>query len=483
MAAIHFNARTKNALIWGGVGLTLVFLYLVSGIVTPFIWALVTAFILNAVVGFATRRIGGPRSLWVVVIYFGLVAALIWGLTVAIPLLIAQVRQLADAAPTYLQQVQDFFQTNRLLVGSTSLSAAQISAALRQVPDDLIGGLRSRAPELARDIAERLLNLLLYLIASFYFLLNADRIVANIRGLFSSPVLAELDPWFKRVNATLGSYLRGQIFLILIVSVATFVGLSILGVRFAVVLALMSGIVETVPYLGPYAAGAVATLVAMTQPPPNNFGWPPLILGVAVAVMYTIIRQVEDNLIMPFVIGRTVELHPLTVLFVVLAGASLAGVLGLLLAVPVAATIKIILEFLWQKIREPDPREALVVGPATTWEKLGRRLRSVPGKRLLLVIPRGAETPALADVGAYRRLLLLAGELGVDLQVLTNDARAAATAQAAGIVVDEQPAEQFARTTAAANGAPATPADDDLPPVDALRDVGPRTEQPVPGRS
>ncbi len=143
------------------------------------------------------------------------------------------------------------------------------------------------------------------------------------------------------------------------------------------------------------------------------------------------IRQAEDYLVVPFVIGRTVELPPLLVLFVVLAGASIAGILGLLLAVPVAGVVKIVLEYLWQKIKEPDPRQTLAVSETTSWDLLARRVRNAPGHRLLLVMPRGIVAPALESADDYRRLVLLAGDQGVDVHVITDDPAVAASARAA----------------------------------------------------
>lgn len=454
MTAIHFSSRTKTWLVWGMVLLALAFLYCVRPIVTPFIWAFVTAYILNAAVVFAMRRAGGPRWAWATLIYFGLVAGLIWLITAVAPVLVMQVQALANEVPNYLHQFELFTQNNNLPFGMSHWSARELSAGIDRTLNEFAGGLGARAPELARDAFDVLLKLLLYLIATFSMLLQADRFTRSVRRLFSTAVLTELDPWFKRINSTLGAYLRGQALLIAIVSTATFIGLELLGVRFALALAIMSGLVETIPYLGPYAAGAIAVLVAMTQTQPNNFGWPPLMLGLAVAILYTVIRQAEDYLVVPFVIGRTVELPPLLVLFVVLAGASIAGILGLLLAVPVAGVVKIVLEYLWQKIKEPDPRQTLAVSETTSWDLLARRVRNAPGHRLLLVMPRGIVAPALESADDYRRLVLLAGDQGVDVHVITDDPAVAASARAVGLVVDEQAAVQFART-AAASGATA----------------------------
>jgi predicted PurR-regulated permease PerM len=485
MTAIHFSSRTKTLLVWGLVLLALVFLYNVRPIVTPFVWAFVTAYILNAAVVFAMRRAGGPRWVWATLIYFGLVAGLCWLITAVAPVLVMQVQQLANEVPNYLHQFELFTQNNNLPFGISHWSAREITTNVDRTLNDFAGGMGARSPELSRDAFDVLLKLLLYLIATFSMLLQADRFTRGVRRLFSTDVLTELDPWFRRINSTLGSYLRGQALLIAIVTTATFIGLSLLGVRFAVALAIMSGLVETIPYLGPYAAGAIAVLVAMTQQQPNNFGWQPLMLGLAVAILYTVIRQAEDYLVVPFVIGRTVELPPLLVLFVVLAGASIAGILGLLLAVPVAAVVKIVLEYLWQKIKEPDPRQTLAVSEKTSWDLLARRVRNAPDHRLLLVVPSGIVTPALASADDYRRLVLLSGDQGVDVHVITDDPDVAANARAVGLVVDEQAAPQFAHIAAATGATAAHDAAEDLageaaavPPPTAFRG---RRPEPAPG--
>ena len=470
MTAIHFSRRAKVLLIWGGIAVALGLAWLLSSIITPFIWALLTAFILNTLVTWLTRRLGGPRRLWVVVVYFGLVALVAWGLVSVVPVLVAQIRQILAEIPNYTDQIESFLRGVQL--GDLPFTAPDIEAALRRGAEQLLGALGTRAPELALLIFERLLKVLLYLVATFYLLLQADRVVQNVRALFPQDVLDELDPWIRRVVTTMGAYLRGQVLLVMIISTATFVGLSILGVRFALVLAIMSGLVVTIPYLGPYAAGAVAVIVAMTQTQPNNFGWPPLVLGAAVAILYTVIRQLEDNLVMPFVIGRTVELHPLTVIFVVLAGASLAGILGLLIAVPAAATLKIILEYLWQKVREPDPRESLLVGPLTSWDTIASRIRGARGRRLVVVVPAADPLPALLEPADYRRLVVQAAEYQVGVRVVTDDPAVAAQARAVAVRVDLQAPAEFARTVAALGPSSAAEPEPPTAPAPPVRPLG-----------
>ena len=130
---------------------------------------------------------------------------------------------------------------------------------------------------------------------------------------------------------------------------------------------------------------------------------------------------------------------------------------------PTAATVKIIAEFLWRKVNEPDPRETLAVGARTTWDRIARRMRNAPSGRLLLVMPAGQPTPVLAEPADYHRLLLLAGEQGVEARIITDDPEIAAQARAAGLLVDEQPPAEFSRTATSVGAEPITGALDTQP--------------------
>jgi predicted PurR-regulated permease PerM len=150
------------------------------------------------------------------------------------------------------------------------------------------------------------------------------------------------------IHQTLGRFLRRQLVLVALVAVATFLGLEfIFHLRYALPLAVATGLVEIIPFIGPVLAGSVAAIIAISQ------GGTSLMLGVI--VFYFVVRQIEDQIVAPVVLGRAVELHPLIVIFSVLAGGVLFGVLGTLAAVPFAASIKVILEY-WPKLTAPPPR-------------------------------------------------------------------------------------------------------------------------------
>ena len=155
------------------------------------------------------------------------------------------------------------------------------------------------------------------------------------------------------MSLLLGRYVRGQLVLVAIMWTVTTVGLTLFGVPFSLLLGLMTGVLEVIPIIGPIIAGTVASLVALGNP--NPFGWSQLLYVAAIAIMYTILRHAEDYFVIPLVIGRIVQLHPALVIFSLLSGGAVFGLIGVILAVPVAATLRLVLIYVSAKLRDEDP--------------------------------------------------------------------------------------------------------------------------------
>ena len=148
-----------------------------------------------------------------------------------------------------------------------------------------------------------------------------------------------------RIHIVLGAYLRGQLLLIGLMSLVSFLVLQfIFNVPYALPLGIVTGLLEIIPLVGPVIAGALAASVALASQGPGA--------AIGVIIAYFILRELEDNLVMPLVVGKVVEIHPVVAIFSVLAGGAAAGVLGMILAVPVAAAIKVLLDFLYPS--DPD---------------------------------------------------------------------------------------------------------------------------------
>ena len=232
--------------------------------------------------------------------------------------------------------------------------------------DDVAQLIGSNLVPVALGVFASLLKVLVFGIALFYLLRDGPRIGAALRQFLPASQRDELLWLLGRINSILGQYVRGQVILIGIMWTATAVGLSVLQVPFSILLGFLTGVLETIPIVGPITAGAVAVLVSLGHPAP--FAWTQVGYAAVVAVMYTILRQVEDYFVMPQVIGRIVELHPLLVIFALLTGGAIAGLLGIVLAVPLAASLRLAFLYAAAKLRDEDPYRIIAENVAVAEE-------------------------------------------------------------------------------------------------------------------
>jgi hypothetical protein len=243
-----------------------------------------------------------------------------------------------------------------------------------------------------------------------------------------------------RVDTVLGAYIKGQFLLIGIMSVASFVVLEILQVHYSVALAIMVGVLELIPFVGPYLAIGICSAVAFFQDT-HAFGLPPVVVVIILIVALFILRQLEDYVVIPNVIGRIVELPPLLVIFSVVAGAALLGPMGLLLAVPVVATLKIIVGYLYYKIVDAD-REKIVLPEGDDYPDLLKIVEAEPNRRLLIGL--GQDAPYLEDSENLLRLRQISETMQVDLAFNCGNEHLCKRLRDYGFSIIELPQEHFA---------------------------------------
>jgi predicted PurR-regulated permease PerM len=347
----RWSAPTKRVVVALIAVAALYVAYRAGDIIRPFIWAAVVGYVLLPLVSLLERRLSLPRTLAAALVFVGLLAAVFAGARLAVPLAIDQLRDLQRLLPSLVANAQN----------TLAETAAQLG--LEGYDDEIIQGLAGitdlsqfvaqRAVPLIVGVGHFLLELLIFFIGTFFMLRDAPRLMQWFRGLLPRTQRNELMPLLAEVNALLGRYVRGQVFLIFVMWTVTFIGLSVLQVPFAFLLGLTTGLLEVIPIVGPITAGAIACLVALGHPAP--WGLPQIWYVAIVAVMYTILRHAEDYFVIPFVIGRIVRLHPAVVIFSLLTGGALFGLLGVLVAVPVAATLRLVLIYVGAKLRDEDP--------------------------------------------------------------------------------------------------------------------------------
>jgi predicted PurR-regulated permease PerM len=153
---------------------------------------------------------------------------------------------------------------------------------------------------------------------------------------------AHVDAVAADIHHVLGRYLRGQLFLVVLMAVVTFLVLEwAFRLPYALWIGILTGLLEVIPLIGPIIAAAIACAVGLSQ------GGPPE--AAALAVIYFVLRQLEDQLVMPQVLGRAVHVHALLTILAVLAGEKIAGILGMVLAMPIVAAVKVVLDYAYPK--------------------------------------------------------------------------------------------------------------------------------------
>ena len=203
-------------------------------------------------------------------------------------------------------------------------------------------------------------NTLLVLVVAFYLLLDSGKFSEHILRLVPDTYQPDAQMLISDGGKIWGAFLRGQLILALAVGSATGVIMGILGVRFALGLGLIAGLLEFVPIFGPWITGLLSVLVAFFQSA-NPWGLTPLGFALLVLVASIIIQQVENNILYPRIIGHSLNLNPLVVLLALLAAGSLAGIVGLLLAAPTVATLRLCLGYVYWKVVGVDTQPPQVI--------------------------------------------------------------------------------------------------------------------------
>jgi predicted PurR-regulated permease PerM len=346
----RWSSTTKRVVVALFAIAALYIVYRAGDIVRPFVWAGVLAFVLLPLVALLERRLSMPRTAAAAVVFLGLLAAIIGGGRLLVPLAVDQVRELQRTLPSLVVNAQSTLAETAVQIGLEDLSGIIVGFA---GGSDLAQMVARGAVPFIVGLGHFLLELLVFLIATFFLLRDAPRLFQWFRRILPASQRNELIPLLAQVNTLLGRYVRGQVFLIVVMSTVTFIGLSILQVPFVLLLALMTGVLEVIPIVGPITAGAIACLVALGHPAP--WGLSQIWYVAIVAAMYTVLRHSEDYFVIPLVIGRIVKLHPAVVIFSLLTGGALYGLLGVLVAVPVAATLRLVLIYVGAKLRDEDP--------------------------------------------------------------------------------------------------------------------------------
>jgi predicted PurR-regulated permease PerM len=334
-----------------GVLLGLYFLYTIRSVLVIIAVALLLADGIEPLVNWLERR-GLHRALAILTVYLGLVVIFAGILTIVIPPVIEQTQNLINEAPHYFTDLGSWLQELQGRTGwSVELSdlTTRLGQLLDQVPLVASGALRFTI-----GVISGLFGGLVSLVIAFYWLLERREIESTIILLLPPDSRSTAREIINGVHAKLGSYVRGQLFLGAAVGTLSYIGLASLGIKYALVLALVAAVTELIPMIGPWLGGIPAVLVALAVSPLH---------ALLVIILFVVIQQLENHVLVPKVMQHAVGLSPLTVLLAILVGGSLMGIAGTLLAVPIAAVVEVVLRRTYidprlRTVSEPERVEA-----------------------------------------------------------------------------------------------------------------------------
>lgn len=306
--------------------------------------SIVVAYIFFPLITWMSTWLKGSR-IWAIVLFYLVVALLITGSVMwLVPLLTAQYQLLRQELPQLLNRIQQLTVT----VGDMHI---EIGAELRNVIGDVVTSFPARVPRLFVGFIESFLHTLAFLITAFYLMLHGRTLVSRIYHLVPHDHRAEVKHVMLQIHGILSGYIRGTLLLIPIMAVLTTVALWILGVRYALLIGIISGMVEILPIVGPWSAAGFAIIMALFQTP-LPFGGEAWMVAAVIGAIYFGLRMFEDYVIIPAVVGPAVHLHPVLVIAAILSGAAVGGVLGLFLAIPVTAVLQYVLRWLYAKLMD-----------------------------------------------------------------------------------------------------------------------------------
>lgn len=320
----------------------LICLYLFRPILLPFLVGMGAAYLLDPAAD-RLERMGMRRTAATIVISVGFFFALALVLLLLLPAVAAQAAELARALPDYVEGLRDRLMPRLSGIASWAAVELDVSAEglLREYWSEAMNVLINAVAGLLRS-GVALLNIVSLLfvtpIVTFYMLRDWDRMVARIAASVPPDYLPTVHRLAREIDEVLAGFIRGQGLVCLFLALFYALGLWLVGLRYGLIIGLLTGFFSFIPYIGMAIGAAVGLTVAAFQ-------FQDLIGVALVAGVFAVGQFIEGNLISPRVVGDRIHLHPVWIIFAVLAGTVLFGFLGTLLAVPVAGVLGVLIRF------------------------------------------------------------------------------------------------------------------------------------------
>ncbi len=326
------------------------FLYVFSEILLPFVAGMVLAYFLDPVAD-RLQRIGMSRTMATIFILVGFLVLLTIALIIVVPILATQLTDFISRLPQYLSRLQELITSidPRWLETTFGVNLTTLREGLNSLLTEGFGFVGTVAESIwASGVA--LFNIaglfVVTPVVAFYMLLDWDRMVKKIDGWVPREHVTTARAIAKDINTATAGFVRGQGTLSLVLGIYYAIGLTIVGLNFGILIGLFSGLISFIPYVGSMVGLVLSVGLAIIQ------FWPDYFMIGAVAVIFIVGQFIEGNILHPILVGKSVGLHPVWLMFALFAFGALFGFVGLLIAVPAAAAVAVLVRFALQRYLE-----------------------------------------------------------------------------------------------------------------------------------
>ncbi|MEM7763714.1 MAG: AI-2E family transporter [Pseudomonadota bacterium] len=354
---------SEQRMVWiAGLALGGFLLYALAPVLTPFVAAGLLAYLGDPLAD-RLQRLRMPRPVAVLAVFVLTILVVFLLVLLLLPLVRSQVSALLDVLPRYLQLLEDKVWPHIAAFISDDVGEAEfgLSSMIEQFGSTAGAWGTSFLAQVGRSgsaLIGAVVNLFLIPILTFYLLRDWDLLVARIGALIPAdkrPIVSDLA---RQTDETLGAFLRGQLLVMIGLAAIYTIGLSLIGLQFALAIGVVAGIVSFVPYLGLVFGIGLAGLTALNSPDSG-------IMLLLVVVVFSVAQFIEGSVLTPKLVGDRIGLHPVLVIFAVMAFGQLFGFFGVLLALPAAAVIAVVVRFTYQRFLSTHPEAEAYLDQAT----------------------------------------------------------------------------------------------------------------------
>lgn len=309
-------------------------------------------YLLNPVVNLLTKLTKMKRILAIAIVLLLLLGIIIWTILAVIPSLVNQLTSLAESMPSFVKAVRNWALdlAKNPIFNDVDIEKQidKLNISYGGLIQQFINGLSTSLGSIVGGIASTAMLVVTVPFILFYMLKDGHRLVPNVQRFFPENRRTQIVELLAEMNKTLSNYISGQAIECIFVATGTFIGYLLIGLDYAFLFGMLAGVTNLIPYLGPYLGLLPAVAISIFHSP---------VQALLCCVVVLVVQQIDGNIIYPNVIGKSLQIHPLTIILILLVAGNIAGLLGIFLGVPFYAICRTIVIFLARIVRDDKSKQ------------------------------------------------------------------------------------------------------------------------------